>query len=251
MSTNNEVFQEVYPFTTEAIGGYFENINFEGKSVLTVGSSLDQAFNASLFGAKNIVVYDINKNTEIFYKLKRDKVLSVPRTEFYKEVLKIDDVPFSKYEIFPERVVIDSNPYLQSDENYELLRQRLVNDNISFVCGDIFDMDSSIGNEKFDIMIFSNILQYLEYFANDADIYKFLKENFDKWKEHLNDNGLLQLLYLYTFTSDDVGYEHHLATYNLRDVINALGFENLLRINSFWNCVNDKCDSVVTYTKER
>ena len=246
-----DVFQEVYPFTTEAIGGYFADIDFKDKSVLTVGSSLDQAFNASLFGAKNIVVYDINKNTEVFYKLKRDKVLSVTRTELYKEILDIKDVPFTRHEIFPEHVVVDSNPYLQSDENYELLRQRLLDDNISFVCGDIFDMNSSIGDEKFDIMIFSNILQYLEFFAKKEDPYIFLKENFDKWVEHLNDNGLLQLLYLYSFTSADTCYKHSLAAYNLMEIVKVLGYEKFLKISSFPNCVNDMSDSVVTYVKER
>lgn len=246
---DKDVFQEVYPFTTEAIGGYFSGIDFKDKDVLTVGSSLDQAFNASLFGAKNIVVYDINKNTEIFYKLKRDKILTVPRENLYKEVLQIKDVPFSEYEIFPERIVIDSNPYLQSDENYELLRDRLLRDNISFVCGDIFDMDSSIGNDKFDIMIFSNILQYLEDFSEGNDPYKFLKDNFDRWKKHLNDDGLLQLLYLYSFNSDSLKYKHNLSTYNLKNVVDAVGYDNFLCLKSFSSCVDDKLDSVVTYTK--
>ena len=45
-------FQKVYPFTTENIAGYFSSLNMHNKSVLTVGSSLDQAFNALIFGAK-------------------------------------------------------------------------------------------------------------------------------------------------------------------------------------------------------
>ena len=71
----SEIFQEVYPFTTESINGYFNKIDFNDKSVLTVGSSSDQAFNAILLGAKNITVYDINKNTSFFGKLKRQIII--------------------------------------------------------------------------------------------------------------------------------------------------------------------------------
>ena len=138
-----------------------------------------------------------------------------------------------------------------SDENYELLRQKLQKDNISFICGDIFDMDSAIGNDKFDVMIFSNILQYLEFFAKKEDPYKLLKESFENWKKHLNDDGVLQLLYLYTYTSKDLATEHSLATYNIRKVVETLGYENYLRMQSFSNCYNESQDSVVTYTKER
>lgn len=247
----NDVFQEVYPFTTEAISGYFPTINFKEKDVLTVGSSLDQAFNASLFGAKNIVVYDINRNTEEFYKLKREKILTVPRESLYEEIISTTEIPLTVTEIFPKDTVMRSNPYLQSDQNYELLRENLDKNNISFVCGDIFDMNSAIGNKKFDVMIFSNILQYLEFFAKKEDPYKLLKESFEDWKEHLNDNGLLQLLYLYTYTSKDLGTEHSLATYNLKKVVETLGYDNYLRMKSFSNCYNENQDSVVTYTKER
>jgi len=45
-------FDYIYPFTTEAIGGYFNKLNLGGARVLTVGSSLDQAFNALLLWAK-------------------------------------------------------------------------------------------------------------------------------------------------------------------------------------------------------
>ena len=45
-----EIFQEVYPFTTEVISGYFNELDFKDKSVMTLGSSSDQAFNALLLG---------------------------------------------------------------------------------------------------------------------------------------------------------------------------------------------------------
>lgn len=87
-----KVFQKVYPFTTENIGEYFKRLDLKDKDVFTVGSSLDQAFNALLLGAKNITVFDLNANTEEFYKLKRDMILSVPREKLFSEVLKQNKV---------------------------------------------------------------------------------------------------------------------------------------------------------------
>lgn len=247
MSKNSNVFQEVYPFTTEVINGYFPNLDFGDKTVLTVGSSLDHAFNALVLGAGKVVVYDINKNTEAFYKIKRDKILSVPREELYDEIIKCRDVPFSS-DLFDKGSVTRMNNYLQSDAKYELLRDRLKSDNVEFVLGDIFNMDEALGDEKFDRIVFSNILQYLEFFAKNEDPYEFLGKNFEKWKEHLNDDGILQLLYLYSFNRDSVNYKHPLATYNLAQVIRALK-SDYLGIHFFDDCFNTGTDAVVTYTK--
>ena len=90
-----KMYQEVYPFTTEMISGYFEEIDFKDKTVLTVGSSLDQAYNALLLGAKKIVVYDINENVIKFGKLKRDLILSTPREDLYDKVLSQEEIPFN------------------------------------------------------------------------------------------------------------------------------------------------------------
>lgn len=49
---SKKAYQEIYPFTTENIQGYMKNLDMEGKTVLTVGSSLDQAYNALALGAK-------------------------------------------------------------------------------------------------------------------------------------------------------------------------------------------------------
>ena len=64
-------FDKVYPFTTESISGYMKHMDVKDKSVLTVGSSMDQALNACLYGAKDITVMDISKTTKdyMLYKL--------------------------------------------------------------------------------------------------------------------------------------------------------------------------------------
>ena len=61
---------KVYPFTTEEISGYFKYLNLKDKSVLTVGSSGDQAFNAIYYGARKVTLFDINPTTEKFVREK-------------------------------------------------------------------------------------------------------------------------------------------------------------------------------------
>ena len=83
----NNLFQEVYPFTTEMISGYFKDLDFQDKKVMTLGSSSDQAFNALLLGAKKITVYDINENTAKYGKLKRDVIINSKLYNVWENVI--------------------------------------------------------------------------------------------------------------------------------------------------------------------
>ena len=67
--------KDVYLFTTENIAGYIQNMDLKDKSLLTLGSSLDQAYNALLMGASKIDVFDINVNARKFHKLKSNLIL--------------------------------------------------------------------------------------------------------------------------------------------------------------------------------
>lgn len=111
-------FQEVYPFTTEMISGYFKEIDFKDKSVLTVGSSSDQAFNALLMGAKSIKVYDINEDSAKFGKLKRDIIINSPRDDVYTNVLNNKEVKMS-FDRYPKYCMMQMNSYMQNEENFK------------------------------------------------------------------------------------------------------------------------------------
>lgn len=243
-------FQEVYPFATEAISSYFPNLNLKDKSLLTVGSSLDQAFNGLVLGVKNVTVFDINKNTLEFYKLKRNLILTTPREELYSKVLDLN-IPKTK-DIFSEDIIKNINLYLKDDNSYELLRNRLQNDNIKFINGDIFNLDNSLENQKYDRIILSNILQYIESFSKKEDINNKLKTSFNKLSEHLNYDGIMQFLYLYTFSKENIeNIENPLMTYDLKRVYNTLKTKNL-DIHFFEGiCSKNRTDAIVTYTKKR
>ena len=80
----------VYPFTTENISGYINNFDLENKSLFTVGSSGDQAINASLHNCKDITLYDINPYLKYYYYLKVAALINLTRSEFF-EFLRYKD----------------------------------------------------------------------------------------------------------------------------------------------------------------
>lgn len=195
-----DIFKQVYPFTTENLNGYFPYLDLKNKSVLTVGSSLDQAFNALVFGAKDICVYDINEYVKDFYNYKKKLVLIKDRNEFCEAVFECD-MPIIKWHPSLDEYVF-RNTYLQSEYNYNLLRYRLEEDNISFINGDIFELDKYLGNNSYDRILFSNILAYIDYSALDRNIddeLLLLKDKFGSFISHLNNGGLLQLMYYYNY----------------------------------------------------
>ena len=60
----------------------------------------------------------------------------------------------------------------------------------------------SIKDKKYDIIITSNVLQYLDFFVpEDASIEETLQSLFKEFKDHLTEKGILQLLYYYSFTN--------------------------------------------------
>ena len=148
MSKN--AYQEVYPFTTENIQGYMKDLDMKDKEVLTVGSSLDQAYNALALGAKKVKVLDINKNTKRFCELKSNLILTHKRKELYAAVmcrksLMEDQGIICSNERFDVERVESLNYYMQNEETYRKLRQRLrEQEALTVVEGNIFEMDKTI-----------------------------------------------------------------------------------------------------------
>ncbi len=83
-------FLTLYPFTTELISSYIDYFDLQGKSLLTVGSSADQAINAALKGARDITVIDINPFIRYYYYLKVAAILALNRDEFYRYLCYFD-----------------------------------------------------------------------------------------------------------------------------------------------------------------
>ena len=77
-----ESFFKIFPFATENIAEYIKLFNLDNKSLLTVGSSGDQAINAILCGATNITEVDINPFAKYYYYLKMASILCLDMPTF-------------------------------------------------------------------------------------------------------------------------------------------------------------------------
>ena len=82
-------FESVYPFATENVLEYFATLNLKDQSVLTVGSSLDQLFNALVYGAKKVSVFDINPYVKEYFEIKKQILLHSKRKNFVKKILEL------------------------------------------------------------------------------------------------------------------------------------------------------------------
>ena len=242
-----EIFQEVYPFTTEVISGYFKDFDFNDKKVMTLGSSSDQAFNALLLGAKKIIVYDINENAAKFGKLKRDVIINSKLNNVWENVLNID-MP-KNYDIFPDVSLRRMNPYMKDEESFKKLQELLKTrfDDIEYRIGNIMEVNN-LDNELFDIIITSNVFQYLEEYINPGENpYDRLKKVFTKLKGHLTEEGVLQLLYHYAFNR--TSYWDDCASRNLVKVLNTL-YPDLLSFIEF-DGITNQIDCALIYEKKR
>lgn len=236
------VFGRLYPFTTENIAGYIDFFDLEGKSLLTTGSSADQALNAVLKGCKDITILDVNPYTKFYYYLKTAGILNFNLDEFkrffrYKEfpttfddnrdVFSLDLFDMLKSDLR----LLDYESYLFWDElfnNHDLERVR--NEMFSNDEGDNREVDASnlymhdndsylelrdiikkikpefINNDFFNYIFnrkFDNI-----WFSNIAMYYPTskMRELVDLYDGYLNNNGKLLISYLYK-TKIDTEYD--------------------------------------------
>ena len=73
---------KIYSFTTENIAGYFEYLNLENKTILTVAGSGDHIINAFFKGAKKVYGFDINYLALIYTELKLVAMQNLGYKEF-------------------------------------------------------------------------------------------------------------------------------------------------------------------------
>ncbi len=83
---NNKIstrkFKKIYPFTTENISAYFNAFQLRDKSLLTVGSSADEAINANLCDAKEVTIMDSCLYTKEYFYLKKAALEVLTYQEF-------------------------------------------------------------------------------------------------------------------------------------------------------------------------
>lgn len=188
-------FNSVYPFTTEDISGYMGKLDIQDKKVFTVGSSSDQVLNSILLGAKEVTLFDISENTKDFFERKKEIILTSSKNEVYDKVVNMSGVEFQD-DLFSKNDVAKMNLYLNDDESFERLKERLQQVKVDIITGDIFNIENSKLREKYDLMFLSNVLQYLKVSDNEK-IEDVVYTIFSSLGSYLKNSGYIQLFYLY------------------------------------------------------
>ena len=93
---NNDFFQ-LYSFTTENIDGYMDFFDLKDKSLLTTGSSVDQAINATLLKCNDITVCDVCPLTKYLFYLKFSSLLVLKRKDLLDFLcLRINNIEYNR-----------------------------------------------------------------------------------------------------------------------------------------------------------
>lgn len=225
----------IYKFTTENISGYIKEFNLKNRSLLTVGSSGDQAINANFCGCNYVTVVDLNRYTEYYFYLKKAAIIALNYEEFLRyfsldsDDLRMSIKTYKKIREILREISLDSlifwdyvydhynlsnkcnnlfhyhsdelvninvfNPYLNDEENYNIEKNKIKNMNIKFINADILKPDRIFTWEKFDNINLSNVYGY-NYNDNRFKIAKF-KKGINSLVERLNDDGIMLVAYLY------------------------------------------------------
>ncbi len=260
----NDKFIKIYPFTNENINGYIDNFDLKNKSLLTVGSSGDQAINAIYEGCSDITLFDINPYARYYYYLKAAAIMSLSIDDFI-HFFKFTDYPSRfnyNYDAFNNDIFnylvsslkeLDDDSYIFWHElfkKYEpsLVRESLFNDDenrlsILKIINRYLKDSSSFAKVKANIgqikpkFVTDDIIttDKLEKYDNIwlSNIGSFLKDyeqikNFtDKMVEHLNAEGKLMISYLYWLNGYTVYNGDNLPIYNLNKVYQLLKHYNL------------------------
>ncbi len=226
-------YSTIYPDTTENLS-YLEQIDVKNKEVLTVTGSFDQCLNLACLGAKKIHNIDTNVLSVFYAGLKYAALQAFSYEDyisFFLEENRLDyqmylrlrqylGVPFREYWDFVYQAVsysnqtlakshlfysfgskenlILSNPYLKSEENYNQTKENMKNIKITFEEGSVLDIGK--GEEKYDLMLFSNVESYVVRDAfhsmSEEEYMDFLQ---NKASRQLKPNGRIQCAYKYTY----------------------------------------------------
>lgn len=281
---NHGEYCRIYSMTTENIYGFLKKYDLRGKKVLTVGASGDQRLNSYLMEASDVTCFDINPLTELHIKLK-DAALKLNYEEFlnffriygtnykinytfldYKLFDKISDyldedaLYFYDYVINKQCRFLEEDIYFCFDDNLGLMKkmnnyleedsyyklQSIMKDKkVRFINSSIDDLVDTLNGEKFDIILLSNISDYIHNFYLDGHLERY-REIIDKLISNLNDGGVIQVGYIYCFyhKGEDI------SDFHLKDCRNIYFPNDIFSIDYVDSYVSKgNYDKVITYKK--
>jgi hypothetical protein len=279
----------IYPFTTENLSGYFDQINFKDRKVLTVTASGDHALNAILYGAKEVCTFDINRFTKYYLALKKAAILYLDYAAYICFFSGMSDLYLDKHiykmirngvddsskifwdSLFDEYNINDIsyallrnkytdieelrkfNPYLIEDK-FLKLKMKIEKFDFSFMESNILNLSEYLNDLKFDLILLSNINDYIYQLYNNEYLSEYKKLIFDL-SNNLNKHGKVAFAYIYRILEYSPYHE-----YDGKDAkypfYNKRNREELLHNHSFNIYYFDSAyhdyakDAVMTYTKK-
>ena len=228
----NEKFNpdyKIYGQTNEDLDALFENFDFNNKEVLSVLGSSDQLLCSYFYGAKQVDTFDrnitaayyyyfrkwlinytneiypffysyLNKYKEMVNNINPSNDIEQEAKRFWKLVLNNG---FKEYDYFEYSAYCQRNKF-EKDENFikDIYKKEMVFKN--------FNMFEPINlNKKYDIIIVSNMIEYLERNKQNLII---IRNNLEKL---LKDNGIVICSFIVNDTkSKNFLYQKEILTQN-------------------------------------
>lgn len=221
-----ERFNSVYPFTSENIAGYMNDLNLNGKKVITVTGSTDHILNAILQGTTKITTFDINPLTKPYMDLKISAVKNLSYEDFiqfllfegsmnldYNIISSLDMSNQSKTfwleqlskfnnngielrnsslfntKYFNPNSKLWQNLYLEKSK-FNLLKRQLQDVSINFIRTSLKDLKIE---DDYDYMFLSNISDYLNLMYEGDELRKY-RDLLSEFKKRVN---TIYFAYLY------------------------------------------------------
>lgn len=205
-------FDVIYPFTSENIAGYMEDLDLTDKKIITVTASSDHILNAIAQGATDITTFDINPETRFYMELKLAGVKRLEYEDFlkiflldnsmslnkeiimslitsrdcqyyweekYREnknnglLLKKSSVFYRKY--FNTKSKLKQNIYLNKSK-YQQVQKRLEEVKINFINTDLKNLHLK---GEYDDMFLSNISDYISLMYQEHPLEQFAKKIYE------------------------------------------------------------------------
>lgn len=274
-------YSKVYLSTTENIKGIFDEIDIEGKSILTVAGSGDQALNAFFKGAREVTLFDINPLAFLENDLKFAGVSALDYKEFssyftnssgnilnakafdkiapelsgdaalYYDFLYTNYTPEEIYRktifsFYPTIHKLERLNAYMGEENFDKLKSIIKNKKLKRVEANVVDLPAYL-EDKYDVMLLSNISDSLEVIF-DTNVLKSYKRFIHMLSKHLNKEGIIQCGYIYH------NYKGHtvnpiFANDQIRRKVFTIDEFNEKDVESYE--FYSSTDKVITYQKKR
>lgn len=251
--------KKILMFTAENPNNMTKKLDLKGKDILTVTNSGDQALNFLLEGAKSIKLFDINPNSEFYFYLKKALIEKLSYQEFLNFYFpgffnKKDFFSKEKYEMiknnlpegkirsywdnifnnythigiqnifvkrgYNKKDIIKRNNYLQSEENYNMLKERLKSiKNVEFEEIDILH-ELLYLKDPVDFIFLSDILNYIPS-TNSIEYLKKLKALTLNISYNLKDNGIISVSYMHCYLD-----EYLSSLGNIQSIVSGVDHSN-------------------------